>query len=161
MRPMVQVTVNQREEHRIASGADIDGLCSRLAHLPVFTLLVVTPEGENGGTLEVIVESGRASVFFAHISRRIKLGFRNKDSSSREIVSLQNDAYPELGLDQIEIERRDLVSPATAITILRHFLLTGEVIDLVPWPPDDWDDKRLEPEAQPPSPVLQDLDIPF
>jgi hypothetical protein len=72
----------------------------------------------------------------------VKLVSRDQTCIQRGIVSLRNDAYPDLDLDQIEVQRRSLISPDRAIAILRHYLKTGEPIDMVPWPsPDEseWD----------------------
>jgi hypothetical protein len=138
MQPLFRVFVNRTEERRTASARDVDFLCSHLAGLPVFAVHVTGEGGEQGGTLDVIVESGRALVGFLDIGRGIKLSSRDETCAQRGVVSLRNDAYPALELDQIEVHRRDLISPARALSILRHYLNTGEPIDLVRWPPDDW-----------------------
>jgi hypothetical protein len=134
---MFRVLVNWAAEHRVASAEDADQLCERLAQLPAFTCHVTGPDGERGGTFDVIVESGRALVSFLDISRGVKLASRNPDCAARDIVSLQNDEFPELQLDHVEVERRDLISPAWAVAILRRFLVSGEPTDLVVWPPED------------------------
>jgi hypothetical protein len=37
------------------------------------------------------------------------------------------------------VPHKTLISPERAIAILRHYLTTGELTDLVPYPPlDDW-----------------------
>jgi hypothetical protein len=147
---MFRVLVNWAEVHPVASGDEAERLCGMLAGLPAFTAHATGPAGESGPALDVIVESGSAVVDFLDIDRGVKLASRNSACSERDIVSLANDAYPELQLDQIEVERRDLISPSRAVAILRHFLLTGEPIDLVPWPPADWDDRPAVPESEPP-----------
>lgn len=154
---MFRVLVNWAEEHPVASGDDVERLCGLLAGLPAFTAHATGPAGEGGPALDVIAESGRAVVSFLDIGRGVKLASRNPACPDRDIVSLANDAYPELQLHQIEVERRDLISPGWAVAILRHFLLTGEPIDLVPWPPDDWDDRPAVPEPE----LRQGEDIPF
>jgi hypothetical protein len=154
---MFRVLVNWAEVHPVASGDDADRLCGLLAGLPAFTAHATGPAGEGSPALDVVVESGRAAVSLLDIGRGVKLASRNPDCPSRDIVSLANDDYPELQLDQIEVERRGLIPPSGAVAILRHFLLTGEPIDLVPWPPDDWVDRPAAPESQPP----QGEDIPF
>jgi hypothetical protein len=164
MQPIFRVLVNWVEERRVARAEDVDCLCDRLAGLPVFTVPVTGEDGERGGTLDVFVESNRALVDFLNIDCGIKLASRNESCTQRDIVSLGNNAYPDLGLDQIEVERRDLISPEKAIAILRHFLKTGEVIDLVRWPPDDWADEPRSEDAQAfcePGPFLPDEEIPF
>jgi hypothetical protein len=154
---MFRVLVNWAEMRLIASGDDAERLCGLLAGLPAFTVHATGPAGESGPTLDVIVESDRGLVSFLDIDRGVKLASRNPACSERDIVSLANDSYPELQLDQIEVERRDLISPSRAVAILRHFLATGEPIDLVPWPPDDWDDRPAAPEPQ----TRQGEEIPF
>jgi hypothetical protein len=62
---------------------------------------------------------------------------RDEACTDRGIISLRNDTYPELELDQIEVHPRDIIPPDRAVSILRHYLTTGEVVGLVPWPPDD------------------------
>jgi hypothetical protein len=156
-RRMFRVLVNWTEVHLVASGDDAERLCGLFAGLPVFTAHATGPAGEGGPTLDVIVESGRGLVSFLDMGRGVKLAPRNPGCSEQDIVSLANDAYPELQLDQVEVERRDLFSPSWAVAILRHFLLTGEAIDLVPWPPDDWDNRPAAPG--PPAP--QSEEIPF
>lgn len=129
--------LNSAAEHRIASAEDADRLCVRLAQLPAFTAHVTGPDGERGGTLDVIVESGRALVSFLDIGRAVKLASRQPGCAARDIVSLRNDEIPELQFDQVEVERRDLISPEWAVAILRRFLASGEPTDLVVWPPED------------------------
>src|ERR1700730_69283 len=149
MQPNFRVFVNRTEERAITCAQDVECLCSQLAGLSVFTVHVVSAVGEQGGTLDVIVESGRALVDFLDIGRDIKLASRDATCTQRGIVSLRNDAFRELELDQIEVRRRDLISPARALLILRHYLNTGEAIDLAPWPPDDWaesDNSELLPD---------------
>lgn len=157
MQPILRIVVNRTDERRVARPEDVDCLCSHLAELPVFTVHVADESGEIGPTLDVIVESGRALVDFLDIARGIKLASRDETCTQRGVVSLRNDAYPELKLDQIEVHCRDLISPERAISILRHYLNTGEVIDLVRWPPDDWDDWGDRESV----PNLPSEDIPF
>jgi hypothetical protein len=154
---MFCVIVNWAEVHLIASIDDAELLCGVLAGLPAFTAHATGPAGESGPTLDVIVESDRGLVEFLDIGRGVKLASRNPACSERGIVSLANNSYPDLQLDQIEVERRDLISPSRAVAILRHFLVTGKPIDLVPWPPDDWQDRPAAPEPQ----TQQGEDIPF
>jgi len=104
------------------------------------------------------VESDSRLVSFGDFDRGVKLASRNPDCSERDIVSLRNDSYPELQLDQIEAERRDLISREWVIAILRHFLTTGEAFDLVTWPPDGWDDR---PSAEQEPEMRQGEEIPF
>jgi hypothetical protein len=154
---MFRVLVNDAEVHPVASADDAERLCGLLAGLPAFTAHTTGPAGEGGPALDVIAESGRAVVSFLDIGRGVKLNSRNPECPARDIVLLAGDAHPDLQLDQIEVERRDLISPGWAVAILRHFLRTGEPIDLVPWPPDDGDDRPAAPEPQPP----QGGEIPF
>jgi hypothetical protein len=156
---MLRVLVNWTEEYPVASGDAAERLCEWLAGLPAFTAHVTGPAGESGPTLDVIVESDRGLVDFLDINRGVKLASRNPACSDRDIVSLANDSYPELQLDQVEVGRCHLISPSRAVAILRHFLLTGEPIDLVPWPTEDWDDRPTAPDPQPQTP--QDEEIPF
>ena len=125
------------QEHRVVSAEDADRLCGWLARCPAFTAHVNGSDGERGGTLDVVVESGRALVSFLDIGCGVKLASRNPDCTVRDVVSLRNDDYPELQLDQVEVERRDLISPEWAVAILRRFLASGEPTDLVVWPPED------------------------
>ncbi|MGE3803355.1 MAG: hypothetical protein AB7K24_01635 [Gemmataceae bacterium] len=143
---MYCVFVNHSEEHVVASDDDAERLCGGLAELPAFTVNVIGPGGRTGPSLDVIVSSERGLVSFLDMERGVKLASRNPDCPERDIVRLRNEAYPELQLDQIEAERRDLISPRQAVAIMRHFLLTGEPIDLVPWPPDDWEDRPIDVE---------------
>ncbi|MFO0811314.1 MAG: hypothetical protein U0746_22010 [Gemmataceae bacterium] len=145
---MFRVHVNWAEVHPVASSDKPERLCTLLAGLPAFTAHATGAAGENGPTLDVIITAGRGVASFCDTDRGIKLVSRNPACSDRDIVSLANDAYPDLQLDQIEVERRDLISPSWAVALLRHFLVTGEPIDLVPWPPDDWDDRPITPEPR-------------
>lgn len=138
---MFSVLVNWAEIHTIASADDADRLCDLLAGFTAFTAHAVGPTGECGPTLDVAVVSGRGMASFLDMSRGVKLLSRDHACSDRTIVSLANDSHPGLQLDQIEGEQRDLISPSLAIAILRHFLATGEPTDLMPWPPEDWDDR--------------------
>lgn len=142
---MFRVLVNWATEYSVASDDDAEQLCGVLAELPAFTAHTTGPDGERGPTPDVTVESGRGIVSFANMDRGIKLASRNSDCQARDIVSLRNDMYPALQLDQIEVERRDLIPRERAIAILRHFLTMGEPIDLVTWPPDDWNDLPATP----------------
>ncbi|MGF1580024.1 MAG: hypothetical protein ACFCD0_11745 [Gemmataceae bacterium] len=144
-----QVIVNRTNNYQIANQAEVDRLCTNLAKLPVYTVTVVGESGYRGATLDLIIESGRALVFFLDLERKIKLSSRNETCTRRGIVSLRNDAYPELELDQIEVHHRDLFSPQQAISILHHYLMTEETINLVSWPPNDWEewgDCELKPD---------------
>jgi hypothetical protein len=136
------------QELRAGCPEDIDRICNQLTRLSVFTMRVIREDVARSPQLEVLVESNRALVFFLDIEHGIKLCSRNETCTQRDIVSLRNDDYPMLADDHIEVEQRDLISKEKAIAILRHYLDTGEVIDLVPWPPDDWDDKLPDEEAQ-------------
>ncbi len=141
MQPIFHAVINRNwaQPRRIASPQDADCLCDGLAEMPAFTVAVTSEAGQNGATLDVFVESGRALVGFTDIGRSIKLVSRDEACTERGIVCLRNDAHPDLQLDQIEVHRRDLIAPAQAISILRHYLHTSEPTGLVPWPPDDWD----------------------
>lgn len=144
MQPTFRVVVNRTSEHRIATSGEADALCNELAELPVFLADVYTGQGCDP-CLDVLVESGQAHTFYMDMARGIKLGSRDQTCTQRGIVSLRNDAYPELELDQMEVQRRSLISPDRAIAILRHYLKTGEPIDMVPWPsPDEseWDGEQ-------------------
>jgi hypothetical protein len=134
-----RVIVNHIEMHSVECPEDVDRICNYLAHRPVFTIRATGNDGELGGALTVIVESGRAIVDFLDMSRGIKLASQDEACTQRGFVSLRNDAYPELELEQIEIQHRALIPPEHALSILRHDLATGEVVDLIPRPPDDWD----------------------
>lgn len=83
------------------------------------------------------------------MERQVKLVSRNHDCTERGIVSLRNDEYPDLELDQIELQRRSLILPEQAIAIFRHYLKAGQPVDLVPWPsPDEQEwDGDLTPDA--------------
>ena len=155
---MFRVLVNWAEEFPVATGGDAERLCELLAGLPAFTAHATGPAGESGSTLDVVVESDRGLVSFLDIDRGVKMASRNPECSERDIVSLRNDSYPELQLDQIEAERRDLISRRWAVAILRHFLTAGEAIDLVTWPPDDWDDR---PSADREPETYQSEEMPF
>lgn len=149
MKPTFRVVFNRSHERRIAHPEDIDRLCADLASLPVFTADVLGERGYGGPTLDLIVESGRATVFYLDIDRGIKRISRDEACARRGSVSLRNDSYPELELDQIEVQWRDLIPPERALAILRHYLATGEVSDMVSWPSEDedeWCDARGTPE---------------
>jgi hypothetical protein len=150
MQPTFRVVVNRTDERRIAEPADIDRLCADLAGRPVFTADVLGERGYAGPTLDLIAESGRAHVFFLDIDRGIKRVSRDETCTQRGCVSLRNDAYPDLQLDQVEVHRRDLIPPARALAILRHYLATGEVVGLVSWPSEDedeWGDAEVTPDS--------------
>lgn len=126
----------------------------------MFTIDVLGENGYKGPTLDIIVESGRATVFYSDMDRGLKRISRDEACVRRETVSLRNDAYPELQLDQIEVHLRDIIPVDRALNILRQYLNTGKVIDLVNWPSDDedeWGDARLEPARW----AGPDDDIPF
>ncbi len=138
MQPRCCVMLSWVEEIQITNQEDVASLCARLTEIPVFWVYVSSEEKNGRRTLDVIVESGRALVSFLDLDRGIKLASQNDACYQRGTTSLRNDGYPDLQLDQIEVHYRDLISPEPAIRILRHYLLTGEPIDLVNWPPDDW-----------------------
>ena len=141
MQPIFRVAVNQTAEYRVSATEDADSLCNQLAERSVFTANVCG-EQSCDPSLDIIVESGRAHAFFLNLEGGVKLVSRDQMCGERGIVSLRNDAYPDLDLDLIEVQRRSLISTDQALAILRHYLKTGEPIDLVPWPsPDEaeWD----------------------
>ncbi len=141
MQPIFRVVVNQTAEYRVATPERADALCNELAERPVFTADAYGGQGCDP-SLSIFVESGRAHAFYMDMARRVKLVSRDQTCIERGIVSLRNDAYPNLDLHLIEVQRRSLISPSRAIAILRHYLKTGEPIDLIPWPsPDEseWD----------------------
>ena len=163
MRPIFRVVVNHREERHVATADEADALCDELAELPVFTANAYCGQGIDP-SLDIIVETGRAHLFYMDMEHKVKLGSRDDQCTERGYVSLRNDEYPDLELDQIELQRRSLITPERAIAIFRHYLKGGQPIDLVPWPaPDEaeWDGD-LTPDAVPPlgeSGSVQD--IPF
>jgi hypothetical protein len=141
MQPIFRVIVNQTAEYRVATAGEADSLCNQLAERPVFTANV-HPEQGCDPCLDIVVEAGRAHAFYLDIARQLKLVSRDQTCGQRGIVSLRNDAYPGLDLDQVTVQSRSLISPDRAIAILRHYLKTGEPTDMVPWPsPDEseWD----------------------
>jgi hypothetical protein len=149
MQPTFNVVVNRADERRVAQPEDVDRLCADLAGRRVFTADVLGERRYGGATLDLIVQSGRAAVFYMDIDRGIKLISRDGTCTRRGTLSLRNDDYPELELDQVEVHWRDLISPERAISILRHYLFTGEAIELVRWPSDDedqWGEAELAPE---------------
>jgi hypothetical protein len=153
MQPTFRVVVNRTDERFVARPEDADRLCADLAVRPVFTAFVIGERGLAGPTLDLIAESGRAHVFFLDLDRGMKLIARDETCTQRGVVSLRNDAYPELELDQVEVLWRNLIPPARALDILRHYLYTGEVVGLVSWPSDDedeWGDAGAAPDPDPP-----------
>jgi hypothetical protein len=149
MQPTFRVVVNRTDERRIAGLEDVDWLCADLAGRPVFTVDVLGERGYEGPTLDVIVESGRATVFYMDMDRGIKRIARDEACVRRGSVSLRNDAYPELELDQVEVHCRDIIPLERALHIVRRYLMTGEAVDLVHWPSDDeheWGDAGARPE---------------
>jgi len=149
MQHIFRVLVNRSDEHRIAGPNDIDCLCVDLASRPVFIADVLGERGYGGPTLNVTVESGRAIVFYTDMERGIKRISRDEACVRRRTVSLRNDAYPELELDQVEVHWRDIIPLERALFILRQYLAAGEVVDLVSWPSDDedeWGDAVATPE---------------
>ena len=134
---MFRALVNGAEEHPIASREDADALCSRLTGLAAFAVHATGPGGERAGTLDVFVGSGHGLVSFLDTGRGIKLASREPGCSDRGLVWLRDDSCPELQGMNIEVERRDLISRENAVAILRRFLTSGEVADLVRWPPVD------------------------
>jgi hypothetical protein len=152
MQPTFRVVVNRTDERRIAGPEEADRLCAELARRPVFTADVLGERGYKGPTLDVIVESGRAKVFYTDMDRGIKRISRDEACDRRGSLSLRNDAYPELELDQVEVHWRDIIPLERALFILRQYLVTGEVVDLVSWPSVDeheWGDLGVPPD--PPS----------
>lgn len=149
MQPTFRVVVNRTDERRIAGPEDIDRLCADLVARPVFTADVLGEHGYKGPTLDVIVESGRATIFYMDMDRGIKRISRDETCVRRQTVCLRNDAYPELELDQVEVHLRDIIPVDRALYILRQYLITGEVVDLVSWPSDDeleWGDAGVAPD---------------
>jgi hypothetical protein len=136
MQPIFRVVVNQTAEHRVTTAEEADSLCNQLAERSVFTANVYG-EQPYDPSLDIIVESGRATAFYLNMERGVKLASRDQMCTERSTVSLRNDAYPDLDLDLVEVPRRSLISPDRALAILRHYLKTGEPIDLVPWPSPD------------------------
>jgi len=150
MQPIFRVVVNQTSESHVATAEKANALCNELAERSVFTATVSAGQGCDP-SLSIIVESGRAHVFYLDMARQVKLVSRDQTCTARGIVSLRSDAYPELDLDQIEVQRRSLISPDRAIAILRHYLKTGDPIDMVPWPsPDEceWDGDLMPDDVQ-------------
>src|SRR5262249_19802744 len=125
MQRIFRVVVNQADERRIDRAEEVDHLCTQLAERPVFTVHV-TRESGLGPSLDIFVESGRALVSYLDIERGVKLASRDENCTQKGFVSLRNDAYPGLDLDLIEVQCRDLIAPKRALTILRHYLRTGE-----------------------------------
>ncbi len=151
MQPTFRVVVNRTDERYIAGPEDIDRLCADLAARPVFTADVLDKAQMQGTDpkLDVIVESGRATVFYSDMDRGIKRVSRDETCVRRGSVSLRNVAYPGLELDQVEVNWRDIIPFERALSILRQYLATGEVVDLVSWPSDDddeWGDSGLIPD---------------
>jgi hypothetical protein len=149
MQPTFRVVVNRTDERRIAVSEDIDRLCADLAARPVFRVDVLGERGYEGPTLDVVTESGRATVFYMDMDGGIKRGSRDEACTRRGTVSFRNEAYPELELDQVEIHLRDIIPVDRALNILRRYLATGEVVDLVSWPSDDeaeWGDIEVMPD---------------
>lgn len=138
MQPIFRVVLNHREERRVAAADEADALCNELAKLPVFTANAYRGQGIDP-SLDIIVETGRAHVFYMDMEHQVKLASRDEQCTERGIVSLRNDEYPDLELDQIELQRSSLIPPERAIAIFRHYLKAGEPIDLVPWPAPDED----------------------
>lgn len=163
MQPIFRVVVNHREERRVTTPDEADALCDELAKLPVFTANAYSGPGIDP-SLDMIVETGRAHVFYMDMEHQVKLSSRDKQCTERGIVSLRNDDYPDLELDQIELQRRSLISPERAIDIFRHYLKGGPPIDLVPWPaPDEdyWYGDLTPDSVQPLGESGSDQDIPF
>lgn len=133
-----RVSVNHVHKYSVATPDDVEELCKHVAAMPAFVTMA-TPEGESGTFLTVIAESGRASVDFMDLGRAVKLASQDENCTRRGFVWLKNDAYPQLELDQIEVQYRGLIARERAMAILRHYLTTGEPTDMVPWPPEDWD----------------------
>src|SRR5262249_53963396 len=141
--------LNRTDERAIVGSGDVERLCDDLASRPVFTADVLGERGYSGPTMDLVVESGRAIVFFMDMERGVKRASRDETCIQRQTVCLRNDAYPELELDQVEVHLRDIIPVARALNILRRYLATGEVVDLVYWPSDDeveWGDIGAEPD---------------
>lgn len=103
-------------------------------------------------------------MFYMDMKHQVKLSSRDEQCTERGIVSLRNDEYPDLELDQIELQRRSLISPERAIAIFRHCLKGGKPIGLVPWPAQDedyWDGDLTPAAVPPPGETGSDQDIPF
>jgi hypothetical protein len=149
MQPTFRVVVNRTDERSVARLDDIDRLCADLADRSVFTADVLGERGYAGPTLDLIVESGRATVFYMDMDRGIKRISRDEACVCRGTVSFRNDAYTQLELDQIEVHLRDIISVEQALFILRQYLATGEVVNMVTWPSDDedeWGDAGVAPD---------------
>jgi hypothetical protein len=150
MQPTFRVVVNRIDQRLIGESEDVDRLCADLAGRQVFTADVLGERGYQGPTLVVIVESGRATVFYKDMDRGIKRISRDEACVRRGSVSLRNDAYPELELDQVEVHWRDIIPLERALVLLRQYLATGEVVGLVSWPSDDedeWGEAGVTPDA--------------
>ncbi len=75
MQPSYRVIVNRRAEFRVTTSDDANRLCRRLADLPVLTANVYCEASDP--TLDIIVKSGRAHVFYLDIERKVKLESRD------------------------------------------------------------------------------------
>ena len=148
MQPSFRVVIDHCIERRVSTAEEADALYNELAQRPVFTANAYSGSGIDP-SLDLIVESGRAHVFYIDRERQVKRASRDHNCTERGIVSLRNDEYPDLELDQIEFQCRALISSEQAIAIFRHYLKTGEPVDLVPWPsPDEQEwDGELTPDA--------------
>jgi hypothetical protein len=131
-----RVVVNQTTEHRVTTSDEADSLCDQLAERSVFVAHVYGEQSYDP-SLDIIVESGRATAFYMNMEQGVKLASRDQMCTERDTISLRNDAYPDLVGDLIEVPRRSQISPDRALAILRHYLKSGEPIDLVPWPSPD------------------------
>jgi hypothetical protein len=139
MEPIFRVRVNLTKDFPITTSGDADWLCDRLARRPVF-VVAASREPTSDPSLSVIVESGRAHVSYLNMGEGVKLESRDGTCTRRGFISLNNDDYPELELDQVEVSYRSIISPDRALSILRHFLRTGQPIDMVLWPSADDDE---------------------
>jgi hypothetical protein len=141
MQSALRVVVDHHDERLVNTADEADSLCSELAERPTFTASAYGGIGIDP-SLNIIVETGRAHAFYMDLERDVKSCSRDERCTERGYVSLRNDAYPELELGQIELQRRSLILPERAIAIFRHYLKSGQPIDLVAWPApdeDDWD----------------------
>ena len=90
MQTIYRVVVNQTAEHRVATAEEADALCNELAEHPVFTANAYTGQGCDP-SFAIIVESGRAHVFYMDMTRRVKLVSRDQTCIARRTVSLRNE----------------------------------------------------------------------
>jgi hypothetical protein len=147
MQPNLRVVIKPPDERQITGPEDIDRVCADLARLPAFTATFLGERGYEGPFLDVTFESGRAIVFYMDMDRGIERISRDHTCTRRGTVSLN---YPDLELDHVEVYWRDIIPLEQALAILRQYLSSGEIVDLVPWPSDDddeWGDVVVAPDA--------------